>query len=83
MADIAFGIRWLMILRFTDGHYTVMAFTAISKNFLMINKRDNVKSLGGMTGLAVITASNVIRCFRKKYFAVCLKEPAVMTIHAI
>ena len=60
MADIAFGIRWLMILRFTDGHYIVMAFTAISKNFLMINKGGNSKSQGCMTGLAHITASDVI-----------------------
>ncbi|RKZ69588.1 MAG: hypothetical protein DRQ44_02830 [Gammaproteobacteria bacterium] len=60
-----------------------MAFAAISKNFLMINNGDNVKSLGGMAGLAVIAASNVVRRFREKYFAVCFKEHAVMTIHAI
>ena len=44
VAVIAFGVRRCMKFRFTDGQVTIMAFTAISKNFLVINRVDNVKS---------------------------------------
>ena len=83
VAFIAFDCGCRMKFRFTDGDYTVMTFAAIAKYFLMIDKRDNIKVLGGMTGLAGITAGNVIRCFREKYLAVYLGVNAVMTIHAI
>ena len=64
VAAIAFGFCWLMKLRFTDGQYTVMAFAAIPKNFLVIDKGGSGKSQGGMAGLAHITGSDVIRQFR-------------------
>jgi len=63
VAVIAFDHRRQMKFGFTDGQYTVMAFAAICKYFLMIDKRDNGESLGCMTGLAGITGSEVIRRF--------------------
>jgi hypothetical protein len=42
VAVITFGIRWRMKFRFPNGYYTVMTFTAISKNFLVIDIGDNV-----------------------------------------
>ena len=64
VAGIAFGLCLLMKFRFTDGQYIIMAFAAISKNFLMIDKGGNGKAQRGMTGLAHITGSDVIRQFR-------------------
>jgi hypothetical protein len=64
VAAIAFGFCWLMKLRFTDGQYTVMAFAAVSKNFLVIDKGGIGKSQGCMAGLAHITGNDVIRQFR-------------------
>ena len=66
VAVIAFDDRRRMKVRFSDGYDTIMTFAAISKDFLMIGKRDNVKSLWGMTGLAGITGGDVSRRFRKK-----------------
>ena len=68
-----------MKFRFTDGHSTVMTVAAISKNFLMINKGEDGKSLWGMTGLAGITGSDVIRRFNRNIRI----KPIVMTTHAI
>ena len=79
MAVITFGIRWLMKVGFTDGHGTIMTVAAISKYFLMINKGENGKSLGGMTGLAGITGSDVIRRFNRNIRI----KPIEMTIHTI
>ena len=64
VAGIAFSLRWRMRYRFTDSHNTVMTFAAISKNFLMIDKGGKGKAQRGMTGLAHITGSEVIRQFR-------------------
>ncbi len=63
VAVIAFGISRRMKFRFTDGQVTIMTFTAISKNFLVINRVDNGKIQRGMTGMAVITGSCVTRYF--------------------
>ena len=79
MAVIAFGVRWLMKVGFPDGHDTVMTNAAISKNFLMINKGENVKSLGSMAGLAGITGSDVIRRFNRNRRI----KPIVMTTYAL
>ena len=59
VAVIAFGVRRRMKFRFTDGHVTIVTFTAISKNFLVINRGDNVKTQSGMTAMAIITGSGV------------------------
>jgi hypothetical protein len=83
VAAIAFGFCWLMKLRFTDGQYTVMAFAAVSKNFLVIDKGGIGKSQGGMAGLARITGGDVIRQFRWNQFTVWLTVHAIMTFHAI
>ena len=69
MAVIALGVRGCVRFRFTDGHDIIMTLAAISKNFLMIDKGDNGKILGGMAGLARITGSNVIRYFMRKKIA--------------
>ena len=63
VAVIAFGIRRCMKFGFTDGQVTIVAFTAISKNFLVINRADNGKIQRGMTAMAVITGSGVTRYF--------------------
>lgn len=63
---------------FTDGQYTIMAFAAISKNFQVIDNRDNGKSLGCMTGLTQITGTEVTRRFLRNR-----TELSVMTIHTI
>jgi len=68
-----------MRVGFTDGYGTVMTVAAISKNFLMINKGENGKSLGSMAGLAGITGRDVIRRFNRNIRI----EPIVMTTHAI
>jgi len=63
VAVIAFGVRRCMKFRFTDGYVTIMTFTAISKNFLVINRGDNGKVHRRMTGLALITGRDVTRHF--------------------
>jgi len=78
VAVIAFGFRWLMKLGFTDCSNAIVTLAAIPENFLMVGKRDNVESLGGMTCLARVTAGNVIR--RLSWNSA---EVIVMTIHAI
>jgi hypothetical protein len=64
VAGIAFSLCWRMRYRFTDDQYIIMAFAAISKNFLVINKGGNGKAQRGMTGLAHIAGSEVICQFR-------------------
>ena len=83
MAVIAFGVCRYMEFRFTDGDDIIVTLTAIAKNFLMIDKGNNVKSLRGMAGLAHITGRNVIRHFRRKKFAVKILVHAIVTIPAI
>ena len=78
VAVIAFDDRRHMKFGFTDGQYTVMAFTAISEYFQMINKGDNVKSERRMTGLAGIRGGDVIPNFRLNTI-----DSVVMTNHAI
>ena len=78
MAVIAFDDRRQVKFGFTDGQYTVMAFTAISKNFEMINNGDNGQSQGCMTGLTHITGTEVIRRFLRNR-----PNLGVMAIHAI
>ena len=78
MAIIAFGVGWRMKFRHTDGHFIIVTLAAISKNFLMINSGDNVKSLGGMTGLAHVAGTDVNRPFTRNR-----NKIIVMTIHAI
>ena len=67
-----------MKLGFTDCSNAIVTLAAISENFLMVGKRDNVESLGGMTGLAGVTGGNVIR--RLTWNST---EVIVMAIHAI
>ena len=61
VAVIAFSIRRCMKFRFTDSRHPIMAFAALTKNFLMISKRNNGCTLGCMTGLTHITGCDVIR----------------------
>ena len=78
MAVIAFDGRWQVNFRFTDGQYTVVAFTAISEYFQMINTWDNGHSQRGMAGLTHITGTEVIRQFFPNR-----TKLSVMTIHTI
>ena len=61
VAVIAFGVRRCMKYRFTDGQVTIVTFTAVSKYFLMINRGDKGKTRRRVTGMAVITGSDVTR----------------------
>ena len=70
VAVIAFGFRRCMKWRFTDGQYAVVAFTAISKHFLVIDQDSSGESKRSMAGLAHITGGMVIRHFRKKQITV-------------
>ena len=70
VAVIAFGFRRRMEWGFADGQYSVMAFTALSKHFLMIDEGGSGESKRGMAGLAHITGGVVIRHFRKKQITV-------------
>ena len=83
MAVIAFGVRGCMKFRHTDSHDIIMTLAAISKYFLVIDKGDNGKILGGMAGLAHITGCNVIRHFMRKKFAFPIKVHAIVTIPEI
>ena len=47
-----------------DGLHTIVASAAISKYLQVINKGDNGKSQGGMTGFTGIRGSDVIAYFR-------------------
>jgi len=78
VAVIAFSIRRCMKLGFTNGQFAIVTLAAISKNFLMICKGDNVKSLRRMTGLTRITGSDVSQRLTRNR-----TEIIVMTIHAI
>lgn len=78
VAAITFGFGWLMKLGFTDCSNAIVTLAAISNNFLMVCKRDNVESLWSMTGLARVTGGNVIR-----RLAWNSTEVIVMTIHTI
>ena len=63
VAVIAFeGCRHMKI-GFTDRHNTVMAFAAIAKHFLVIDKRNYVKTQRGMAGFAHTAGGDVIRRF--------------------
>ena len=77
VAVIAFGVRRRMKFRFTDGQVTIMTFTAISKNFLVINRVDNGKIQRGMTGMAVITGSGVTRCFTDCRYRVVARDTVI------
>ena len=61
VAVVALGAGRQMKIRFTDGHNVVMALAAIAKDFLVVDKRDYVKTQRGMTGLAHTAGSDVIR----------------------
>jgi len=83
VAVIAFGVGRLMEFGFTDGQHAVMAFAAIAKHFLMVDKRNHVKSQRGMTGLAHTAGTDVILRF-PGYLARprCSIELVAMTNHA-
>jgi hypothetical protein len=77
VAVIAFGVGRRMKFRFTDGHVTIVTFTAISKNFLVINRVDNVKTQRGMTGMAVITGGGVTRYFTDCRYSVVARDTVI------
>ena len=77
VAVIAFGVRRCMKFRFTDGHVTIVTFTAISKNFLVIDKGGNGKAQRGMTGMAVITGSGVTRYFTDCRYSVVARDTVI------
>ena len=60
VAVITLEDRWHMEFGFTDRQNAVVAFAAVAKRFLMVDKRDYVKTKRGMTGLAHTTGSDVI-----------------------
>ena len=74
---IAFGVRWCMKFRFTDGYVTIVTFTAISKNFQVINRGHNGKIRRCMTGLALITGSDVTRYFTDCRNAVVARDTVI------
>ena len=59
VAAITLGVGRCMKFRFPDCYHTIVAFTACTKNFLMIYRGDDVKTRGGMTGMAVVTGRNM------------------------
>ena len=61
VAFITFNSRLDVVIGFSDGLYTVVTATALTKNFLMINKADQLKSESRMAGLAEVTGREVIR----------------------
>ena len=62
---IALGAGRLMKLGFTDCQHIVMASAAVAKHFLMIDKRNPVKTQRGMAGLANTTGSDMIQRFTR------------------
>ena len=78
VAAVTFGICWLVELGFADGLNTVMTLAAISEYFLVISKGDNIETLRRMTGLAHITACDMILRFSSQC---CIL--IVMTIYAV
>ena len=60
---IALGVGRLMKLGFTDCQHIVMASAAVAKHFLMIDKRNYVKTQRGMTGSAHTSGPDVIQRF--------------------
>ena len=77
VAVIAFGVRRCMKFRFTDGQLTIVTFTAIAKNFQVINRVDNGKIQRGMTGMAVITGSGVIWYFTDCRYRVVARDTVI------
>lgn len=63
VAIIAFGVGRRMEFRFTYRQHTIVAFTACTKNFLMIDRDDNVKPRSGMAGMTVVTGRDMTRQF--------------------
>jgi hypothetical protein len=63
VAIIALGGCLYMEFGFTDGLHAVMASAAATKHFLMIDKRNDVKTQRGMTGLAHTAGTDVIQRF--------------------
>ena len=63
VAVIALGAGRLMKLGFTDCQHTVMALTAVAKHFLVVDRRDEVKSQRGMAGLTHTAGGDVIQRF--------------------
>ena len=74
----AFALRLPVKIGLTDGLHTVMAFAAIAKYFLVIDKVDYVKSHGRMTGLTGICGSDMETKFWRS-----VSDFVVMTNHAI
>jgi hypothetical protein len=67
VAIIALLGRLQMVLRFAYGYYAVVAFTAIPKDFLMIDSRYRGKISISMAGLTAIAGRDVIRRFADCY----------------
>jgi hypothetical protein len=63
---------------FADCGHAIVTLAATSKNFLMVNGGNNAESLRGMTGLARVTACNVI--WRPGWNRA---EVIVVTVHAV
>lgn len=59
VAVVAFRVRREMKLGFADSHDTVVALAAVAEHFLVVDDRNDVKSLGRMAGLAQIAGSDV------------------------
>ncbi len=57
---VALGFGRPMKLRFADGLHTIVAFAAITKNFLMIDKRDERESQRCVTSLAGVAGGEMI-----------------------
>ncbi len=70
MAIIALLGRLQMVIRFAYGYYAVVAFTAFTKDFLMIDSRDCRKISISMAGLTAIAGGDVVRCFADCYNAI-------------
>ena len=59
-----------VVLGFADGHFTVVAFAAAPKDFLMVDSWDRGKIRIGVAGLAGIAGRHVIRRFAGRYHTV-------------
>lgn len=52
-----------MRLRLADGQLAVVTVAAVSRHFLVVDKRDYVESHGAMTGLAHVAGGDMITRF--------------------
>jgi hypothetical protein len=80
---IALSICFDVILGFAYREYTVMAFTAVADNFLVIHKCRCSKTKRGVACLAQIASGDVIKGFGDNGLAGTIEAYSIVTIEAI